>query len=45
MAVQSAPSIPGLGRITQPSPNLNTANAQNSRSTRGCQEAPGRGRG
>lgn len=38
----SAPSITGLGRITHPSPSLNTASAQNSKSRRGCQEAPGR---
>lgn len=38
----STPSILGLGRITHPSPSLNTASARNSQSRRGCQEAPGR---
>lgn len=37
-----APSILGLGRITHPTPSLNTARAQNSQSMRGCQEAQGR---
>lgn len=32
----SAPSIPGLGRITHPSPSLNTASARNSRSREGA---------
>lgn len=41
----SAPSILGLGRITHPSPCLNTTSAQNSQSRRGCQEARGRGPG